>query len=74
MKPDYPRRYSLVHLTYIDGTTQDFTISAGIGVGKYLSDELAQSGQLRLHNDRETLVVMKDQLRSFEMRQLTLDE
>lgn len=67
----YPTEYSLVELTYVDGTTSSFIVKAGPTIAKYLSQELRDSLALTLRNDTDTLVVMREQLRCFHMRAVT---
>jgi hypothetical protein len=68
---EYPVEYSLVELTYVDGTKSEFIIKAGAGITKYLRDELKDHSCLSLRNDTDILVVVREQLRSFALRQIT---
>lgn len=68
---EYPVAYSLVELTYVDGTKSEFLMKAGAGIAKYLRDELRDHLCLRLRNDTDILVVLREQLRSFALRQIT---
>ena len=67
----YPVEYSLVELTYVDGTKSEFIMKAGAGIAKYLRDELKDHSCLSLRNDTDILVVVREQLRSFALRQIT---
>jgi hypothetical protein len=71
MNPTYPVEYSLVEITYVDGTTTSFMVKAGLGLAKYLREELRDALALTLRNDTDTLVVMREQLRCFHMRAVT---
>lgn len=71
MKPEYPTQYSLVEIVYVDGTTASFTINAGYGLAQYLRDELNDKQSLTLRNDTDVMVIVREQLRSFTLRQLT---
>lgn len=68
---EYPVEYSLVELVYVDGTKSEFIMKAGVGIAKYLRDELRDHSCLTLRNDTDIIVVMREQLRSFAMRQIT---
>lgn len=70
-KNDYPPQYSLVEIVYVDGTTAMFTINAGMGVAKYLRDELNDTQSLTLRNDTDVMIITREQLRSFTLRQIT---
>jgi hypothetical protein len=67
----YPVEYSLVELVYVDGTTTSFMVKAGLGIAKYLRDELRDHQSLTLRNDTDVLVVVREQLRSFTLRAMT---
>lgn len=69
--PDYPTQYSLVEIVYVDGTTTTFMINAGFGIAKYLRDELNDKQSLTLRNDTDVMIVTREQLRSFTLRQIT---
>ena len=70
-KAVYPVEYSLVELTYVDGTTSSFMVKASPNIAKYLRDELKETQALTLRNDTDTLVVVREQLRCFTMRSVT---
>ena len=67
----YPVEYSIVDIVYVDGTTSSFMVKAGPGIAKFLTQELRDSLSLTLRNDTDTLVVLREQLRSFSMRLVT---
>ena len=67
----YPEEYSLVEIVYVDGTTTSFMLSAGKSIAKYLRDELRDHQSLTLRNDTDVMVVTREQLRSFTLRQVT---
>ena len=69
----YPVEYSLVEIAYVDGTTTSFIVKAGLGIAKYLRDELRDHNCLTLRNDTDVLVVVREQLRSFTLRAMTKD-
>jgi hypothetical protein len=71
MKPDYPTQYSIVEIVYVDGSTAMFTINVGLGIGKYLRDELKDHNSLTLRNDTDVMIITREQLRSFTLRQIT---
>ena len=71
MKPEYPVEYSLVEIVYVDGTTTSFVVKAGLGLGRYLADELKDKQALTLRNDTDVMVITREQLRSFTMRAMT---
>ena len=70
-RPDYPTQYSLVEIVYVDGSTAMFTITAGLSIGKYLRDELNDKQSLTLRNDTDVMIITREQLRSFTLRQIT---
>lgn len=67
----YPDTYSLVEIVFVDGTTTEFMVSAGLGIAKYLRDELRDHNCLTLRNENDVMVVTREQLRCFTMRQIT---
>ena len=69
--PNYPTQYSLVEIVYVDGSTATFTINAGLTIGKYLRDELNDKQSLTLRNDTDVMIITREQLRSFTLRQIT---
>lgn len=68
---EYPVESSLVELVYVDGTKSEFIMKAGAEIAKYLRDELRDHSCLTLRNDTDIIVVMREQLRSFALRQIT---
>jgi hypothetical protein len=46
-------------------------VNAGLGITKYLRDELKEHNSLILRNDTDTLIVVREQLRSISLRQIT---
>jgi hypothetical protein len=73
MKPEYPTEYSLAEIVYVDGTTTTFTVKAGVGIAKYLAEELRDKQALTLRNDTDVLLIPREHLRSFTMRRLTTE-
>lgn len=73
MKQEYPTEYSLVEIVYVDGTTASFTIKASPNIAKYLNEGLRDTQSLTLRNDTDTMVILREQLRSFTMRKLTTE-
>lgn len=69
----YPVEYCLVEIIYVDGTTASFMINAGVGLGRYLAEELRDKQAITLRNDTDVLIIPREQLRSFTMRQITKD-
>jgi hypothetical protein len=67
----YPVEYSLVEVTYVDGTTAAFTISAGPSITNHLTQTLRDTGALTLRNGTDTVVILREQLRGFALRKLT---
>lgn len=67
----YPTEYSLVDVTYIDGTTTAFTMKASPKIARYLGGELRDNKCLTLLNDTDALIVPREQLRSVAIRALT---
>lgn len=70
----YPIVYTLVEITFVDGTTQAFTISASPAISQYLTTQLKDTGALTLRNGNDTLVVVREQLRCFVLREITKPE
>lgn len=70
-KNAYPVQYSLVEVTYVDGTTGVFTINAGPSITSHLTTTLRDTGALTLRNDTDTLVILREQLRSFALRKIS---
>ena len=69
--PEYPPQYSIVEIVYVDGSTATFTINAGYGIAKYLRDGVKDHGSLTLSNDTDVMIITREQLRSFTLRQIT---
>ena len=69
-RPEYPPQYSIVEIVYVDGSTATFTINAGYSIGKYLRDELNDKQSLTLRNDTDVMIITREQLRSFTLRQI----
>jgi DNA-binding IclR family transcriptional regulator len=67
----YPVEYSLVEITYVDGTTTSFMVKASPNIAKYLRDELKETQALTLRNDTDVMVIAREQLRSFTLRAMT---
>lgn len=74
MKGQYPVAYSIVEVTFVDGTQQAFMINASPAIAKYLTTDLKETGALTLRNGNDTLVVVREQLRSFTLRQITPED
>lgn len=70
-KDAYPVQYSLVEVTYVDGSKEEFTISAGPTIAQHLTTTLRDTGALTLRNDTDTLVIVREQLRSFALRKIS---
>lgn len=68
---NYPVEYSLVEIVYVDGTTTSFMLKAGLGIAKYLQDDLKEQQALMLRNDTDVMVITREQLRSFTLRAMT---
>ena len=60
-----------MEIVYTDGSTSSFMVNAGLGITKYLRDELKEHNSLILRNDTDTLIVVREQLRSISLRQIT---
>jgi hypothetical protein len=67
----YPDTYSIAEIVFVDGTKTEFMVKAGKGIAKYLRDELRDHQCLTLRNDSDVLVVTREQLRCFTLRQIT---
>jgi len=67
----YPDTYSLVEIVFTDGTTTEFMVNAGKGIAGYLRDELRDHQSLILRNENDVMVITREQLRCFTMRQIT---
>lgn len=46
----YPAERTKVTITYMDGEVEEYVISAGVGVARYLADTAGQTGVLSLHD------------------------
>ena len=68
---EYPDTYSVAEVVFVDGTKTEFMIKAGKGIAGYLRDELRDHQSLTLRNDNDVLVVTREQLRCFTLRQIT---
>ena len=66
--------YSMVEITYVDGTVVPFMLSAGTGIAGYLRDQLRDTHALLLRNETDVLVVPREQLRCFMLRAMTKGE
>jgi hypothetical protein len=71
MKPEYPVEYSLAEIVYVDGTTTSFIVKAGVGIARYLAEDLRDKQAITLRNDTDVLIIPREQLRSFIMRAMT---
>ena len=71
MKPEYPVEYSLAEIVYVDGTTTSFIVKAGVGIARYLAEELRDKQAITLRNDTDVLIIPREQLRSLTMRAMT---
>ena len=67
----YPNIYSIAEIVFVDGTKTEFMVKAGKGIAGYLRDELRDHQSLTLRNDSDVLVVTREQLRCFTLRQIT---
>ena len=72
-KDRYPVEYSLVEIAFVDGSKTEFMVKAGLGIAKYLRDELRDHNCLTLRNDSDMMIITREQLRSFTMRRVTQD-
>lgn len=70
-KKQYPKKYSIVEVVYVDGTTVSFMVNAGPSLSAYLATGLKETGSLILRNEVDALVIPREQLRSFHMREVT---
>ena len=68
---EYPDVYSIAEIVFVDGTKTEFMVKAGKGIAGYLRDELRDHQSLTLRNDSDVLVVTREQLRCFTLRQIT---
>lgn len=68
---EYPVEYSLAEIVYTDGTTSSFMVKAGVGLARYLAEELRDKQALTLRNDTDVLLIPREQLRSFTLRAMT---
>ena len=67
----YPEEHSIVEVVYVDGTTANFMINAGPSLADWLAARLKETGSLVLRNEVDSLVIPREQLRSFHMRKVT---
>ena len=74
MKPEYPTEYSIAEIVYVDGTTTTFTVKAGLGLARYLAEELRDKQAITLRNDTDVLLIPREHLRSFTMRAMTKEQ
>ena len=65
------RTYSIAHIVFMDGTTQEFMVKASPSVVPHLVKEMKASGFLTLWNDSDTLCIRADLIKHFGMRQVT---
>ena len=70
----YPDTYSLVDIVFTDGTTTEFMVNAGKGIAGYLRDELQEHQSLTLRNENDVMVITREQLRCFTLRQITQED
>jgi hypothetical protein len=69
--PKYPNEYSIVEIVFVDGTTMEFMVNAGKGIAQHLCTALRDFGSMTLFNDSDVLVVTREQLRCFTLRDIT---
>ena len=69
-----PEVYSIASITLMDGTTKEFMVKASPSVVPHLTKEMSNTGFLTLWNDSDTLCIRADQVKHFEMRQVTTNE
>lgn len=67
----YPEEHSIVEVVYVDGTTVNFMVNAGPSLSEWLAGRLKDTGVLVLRNEVDSLVIPREQLRSFHMRKVT---
>ena len=70
-KREYPPEYSIVEITFIDGTNTAFMINASPTITTYLGKSLADTGLLTLRNGTDSMVIPREQLRAFALRAIT---
>lgn len=63
--------YSIAHIVYLDGTTQEFMVKASPTVVPHLVKEMKATGFLTLWNDSDTMCIRADLIKHFEMREVT---
>lgn len=70
-----PKAYSLVSVEYIDPDTPDdeFMVSAGLGVTRYLTEQVRDTGWLTLRNDSDSRSINASLVKAFTLREVQKD-
>lgn len=54
---------SVAHIVYVDGTEEQFEITAGPGIVKYLARKMDEDGHLSLFNNDESVIIPVDRIK-----------
>jgi hypothetical protein len=66
--------YSLAEVQLTGGRMIAMTITAGVTVGKYLTDTMKSTGYLHLYNDAESLMIRAEDVVAVKLTKLTTGE
>jgi len=59
---------SIAHITYTDGTEEDFEITAGPGIVRYLARKMDEDGHLSLFNNDESIIIPTERVKKVAIR------
>jgi len=65
---------SKVSVVFNDGSFQDYLMSAGTGIGTYLSDQAGRTGILFIRNGEENYSIPVRNIREWKISSLPKDE
>lgn len=67
MTKEHPQTHSIVEVTFNDGETKLYVISAGPRIGGYLAREAGESGILNLFNTDESYAIPLANIREWKI-------
>ena len=59
---------SVAYITYMDGTEEEFEITASPGIVKYLARKMNEDGHLSLFNNDESIIIPTGIIRKVVIR------
>lgn len=59
---------SIATVTFVDGEIKNYNMSAGIGVGNWIAEQVKRTGILTLYNDSECYNIPISQVREYTIK------